>query len=381
MAAGAVIICALVVAVIYTRLPDISAETTVPLILEVRGRSRQYLLGAWQPEKATLEIGKRSIATADTQENYVQSFINIQGTGKLVWWGGDIYATTVTKMSGLKAWNSSVLTPLTSYPPNRTRMVWWWSGHDAAVTTARVEYETPKTSPPVRVARCLVISDNMGKTCTADLPQNPAPGSPFVTMLAAGGDLQNGFVLLQWHDQSTLHEYLFLVQLQGGKAVSHEVARDSHYDPKNFSTWILEPASDPPDWTCAGTTLYLSPRVSYGNSNRIWTLDLNAAQATLHLDQTLTSLADSLPSVYPLAALGAVGRFSLTASGPYLLLDNGNGDIWAIRNNKVVGHLHTNVETVSVDAGGQSVARRIRSLYRIHLPNAADLSTFFLAGY
>lgn len=381
-----IVVCVLAaVAVTYTHLPDISAETTVPLVLEIRGQSRQYLLGSWQPEKATLEIGKRSIATADTQENYVQYFANIQGTGKLVWWSGDTNAITVAKMSGLKVWNSSVVTPITSYPPVSftSTTVWWWSGHDATVTTARIEYETVNIPLPIRVARHLVISDSTGKTCTADFPHSPAPKSPFMTMLVAGGDLQNGFALFQWHDlqDSTQHEYLFLVRLQNGKAVTHEVARDSNYDPKNFSTWILGLAADPPDWTCAGTTLYLCPKVSYGKSNYIWTLDLNAAQPTVRLERTLTSLADSLPSTYPLAALGAVGRFSLTSSGPYLLLSDGNGDIWALQNDKVIGQLHTNAGTISVEAGTRSATCHVRNLNWVGVPDAANLGSFFLAGY
>jgi hypothetical protein len=381
-----IVVCILAaVAVTYTRLPDISAETTVPLVFEIHGQGRQYLLGAWQPEKATLEIGKRSIATADTQENYMQYFAHIPSTGKLVWWSGDTNATTVAKMSGLKAWNSSVVMPLTSYPPVSctSTIVWWWSGHDAAVTTARIEWETISLPLSFRVARHVVISDSTGKTCTADFPQNPAPKLSLITMLAAGGDLQNGFALFQWHDlqNSTQHEYLFLVRLQNGKSVTHEVAHDSNYDPKDFSTWILELAADPPDWTCAGTTLYLCPKVSYGKSNYIWTLDMNAAQPTVRLEQTLTSLADSLPSVYPLVALGAVGRFSLISSGPYLLLSNGGGDTWALQNDKVVGHLHRNAGTISAEAGTQSATYHVRNLNWMGVPDAMNLGSFFLTGY
>jgi hypothetical protein len=169
LAAGAVIICGLAVAVmICTHLPDISADTTVPVILEVRGQNRQYLLAAWQPEKATLEIGRRSIATAATQEGNGQNFTRLSGSRKLLWWSGDASATTVEKILGLKSWNKNILMPLTSYPVSPPACC-WWSGHDTSVTTVRIEYGTTKTSPllPVIPLR-LIISDISGKMCSVD---------------------------------------------------------------------------------------------------------------------------------------------------------------------------------------------------------------------
>jgi hypothetical protein len=52
-----------------------------------------------------------------------------------------------------------------------------------------------------------------------------------------------------------------------------------------------------------------------------------------------------------------------------------------MRDGKLVGRLHTTSTTVSADAGLRSVTRRIRNLYQVHLPNAADLSYLWLAGY
>jgi hypothetical protein len=366
LAAGAVIICALVVAVmICTRLPDISADTTVPVILEVRGQNRQYLLAAWEPEKATLEIGRRSIGTAATQEENGQNFTRLSGSGKLLWWSGDTSATTVEKILRLKSWNKNILMPLTSYPVSPTAG-WWWSGRDTSVTTLHIEYGTTKTSPllPVIPLR-LIISDMSGKMCSVDFSPGFA-SRVVISILAAHGDLQDGFVLLQWTDEKTGQEYLSLVRLQNGAARTDVVARDSHYDPKNGSTWLYELSRDPPKWAYVGTTLYLHPRVDNAKVDYLWTLDTNTSVPTLRRDEALADLGIS--GSYPMAC------------EPYLLLHDHNGDVVAIRDGRLVGRLHISGTTVSTVAGTRSVTRRIRNLYQVHLPNAADLSYLWLSG-
>jgi hypothetical protein len=347
-------------------LPDISAETTVPLILEVHGKNAQYLLAAWQPEKGTLEIGEQPVGTADAQPTTGAYFTRVPGTRRLLWWSGDIYVTAVEDLLGLKSWNGSIVTPLTSFPVSGSA-VWWWSGHDSAITTVqRGKYVTSEAPSASGYPPYLIVSDSSGKTCTIDLSHELVGGTFEAQVLAAHGDLQDGFVLLQGGDQKLEREYVLLVRFQNGEAQSRVVARDSHYDSKDINTWLRYFTSDPPVWAYVGTTLYLLPRVDNATVYPLWTLDISAAVPTLRRYDTLGDL-------------GALGSYPM-ACGPYLLLHDHNGDVVAIRDGKVVGRLHISGTTLSTDAGGQSMTRRIRNLYQVHLPNAADLNSFFFGS-
>jgi hypothetical protein len=64
-------------------LPDINAEATVPVILETKKATAQCVLAAWQPEKATVNIGMgRPVATLSTSFRWAR-FAQVQGTGSL----------------------------------------------------------------------------------------------------------------------------------------------------------------------------------------------------------------------------------------------------------------------------------------------------------
>jgi hypothetical protein len=374
LALGAVIICALVVRVmIYARLPDITEEGTVPVILVADGK---VLLAAWQPEAVTLDVGTRKpIGTLSASCSF-GPFAQVQRMESLVC---GIAATCLT------SWNHQVLS-LTTMPQERFAQAvpyaYWWSGTGANLTTANVWHGVTGASPLVKVPVRLTVTNSANQTISVDLPHDPVD----IGMLTARGDLQDGFILLQWQARGESVqpveqqiEHLLLVRLRNGRASTHDVTRDEHFNQEDYFTWIQKPQmTDRFDsYACTGQNLYIVPGGNHaGNDNHVWTLDLDTSSPVIHLDQMLTNLANSLPSDN-----AGWSSFYLADSGPYLLVAMPLGvgesqNTWAIRDDKVVGQLSTRDGVVRVSAGNLSTSRSIKRLTDVKLPSAGAFSPF-----
>jgi hypothetical protein len=383
LALGAVIICALVVRVmIYARLPNITKEGTIPIMLVANGK---VFLAAWQPEAVTLDVGTRKPIGTLSAHFYEACFAQIGHTGSLVWRGGaegsEVNNPTESS-TGLTSWTHYVLTPITTLTRDAVTPLSsavWWSGRGVDLTTASIPGETTATSPLVEAPRQLVVTDSANRTLSVDLPHTPAGAG----ILDARGDLQDGFILLQWQAQGESFEqaeHLLLVRLQNGNASTHDVARDSNFKPKDFSTWLGKVSGDRFDcYACVGEQLYVMPGKMPDFSQHVWTLDLDAANPVVRLDKTLTDFANSTPSAVPNTGFSLL---QLTASGPYLLFVTPTGvkvipNAWAVRDGKVVGHLSVKNGVLQASAGDLSASRSIKGLGEMLLPFQHAFSPFF----
>jgi hypothetical protein len=188
---------------------------------------------------------------------------------------------------------------------------------------------------------------------------------------------------MQWQahgESSNEAEHLLLVRFQNGKASTHDVARDKHFNSKDGSTWIAKHMGfDRSDcYACVGQNLYMMPGKMYNAGEHVWTLDLNAIDPVVRLDEVLTKLADSIPVAIPYTGLSLL---ELTASGPYLLFVtpvavNVSANAWAVRGGKVVGHLSTIGGVLRASAGDLSASRSIDGLSKMLLPNQQAISPF-----
>lgn len=379
LAMSALIACALTVTMVYTRFPDITKETIVPVILESNGKA---LLAAWRPEKATIALGARiPIAVLSTSFRWGR-FAQVPGTESLVWYGqaaNDAVNNSTEYSTGLVSWNRRVLTPLRTFiiGDSKSPAASWWSGKSVAMTTARFSYKATSTSPLIEIPRQLIVTDSSNQTCSADLPHDPVSAN----FLTARGDLQSGFILIQWQARGESYgetEHLLLVRLQSGRASIHDVVRDKHFSSKDDSTWLgTVPGNDRFDWyTCIGQTLYVLPGKLDGRSNHVWTVDLSAQNPVVRLDQTLTSIANSLPAVDP---VGGVSFLELTSSGSYLLFET-TTNAWAVRNGTVVGSIGVGSGTLYSRADNLSVTRPMDRLSGILLPDQQGMSSLAPRG-
>ena len=363
-------------------LPDITKETTVPVILLA---NKDVLLAAWQPEAATLDMGSRTpIATLSTSFR-AASFAQVMGTGMLVWQGGaqeNADNNAIEYSTGLTSYDHRVLTPITARIETALSPVpyaEWWSGIGATMITASIPGETSATSPPlVGTPSQLIVKDSTNHTLSVDLPHDLAAAG----ILVARGDLQDGFVLIQWQargesvDQQV--EHLLLVRLRQGKVSTHNVTRDDHFNQKDASTWIQKPLGVDRGNSCArvGRYLYIMPSGYQEGGEHVWILDLDASSPVIRLDQKLTDFANGLPADNP-----GWASFYLATSGPYLLFVMPQGvrvtpNAWAIRDGKIVGRLSIEDNTLRASAGSLSASQPIKGLAEMLLPNQQAMSPF-----
>jgi hypothetical protein len=363
-------------------LPDITKETMVPVILLA---NKDVLLTAWQPEAATFDMGSRTpIATLSTSFRGA-SFAQVMGTGVLVWQGGaqeNADNNAIEYSTGLTSYNHRVLTPITTRIETALSPVpyaEWWSGIGATMITASIPGETSATSPPlVGTPSQLIAKDSTNHVLSVDLPHDLAAAG----ILVARGDLQDGFVLIQWQargesvDQQA--EHLLLVRLRKGKVSTHNVTRDDHFNQKDASTWIQKPLGVDRGNSCArvGQNLYIMPSGYHEGGEHVWTLDLDASSPIVRLDQKLTDFANGLPADNP-----GWASFYLAASGPYLMFVMPRGvrvtpNAWAIRDGKVVGHLSMKDGALRASAGTLSASQSIKGLTEMLLPNQQAMSPF-----
>ncbi len=374
LATTTLIICALIAAIICTRFPDITRATTVPVILKSNGKA---LLAAWQPEKATIALGTGTPIAAMSASFQWARFAQAPGMESLIWYGqagSDVVNNSTEYSTGLTSWNHRILTPLTTMiiGDSRNSTASWWSGKSTAIVTARFSYKTMSASPFVEIPYQLIVADSSNQTRSISLPHDPVSAK----FLTARGDLQNGLILIQWqaHGESNgAVEHLLLVLFQSGKASVHDILRDKHFNSKDNSTWLgMVPGDDRFDWyACIGQTLYALPGKLSGASNHIWKIDLNTQSPVVRLDQTLTSLANSLPSVDP---MGGISFLRLTSSGPYLLFTTAT-NVWAIRNGTIVGSLSAGSRTLYSRSGSLSITTSVSNLHGILLPEQQAISS------
>jgi hypothetical protein len=351
------------------RLPDITKEGTVPVMLVANGK---VLLAAWQPEAAKLDVGtSKPLATLRAGCGF-GPFAQVQRTESLI---------CRVESSCVTSWNHQVLTP-TPLPYGRpypsVGPAQWWSGTGADVTTADVRTDWTVASPHVEVPVRLTVTDGSKQTASVDLPHDPVS----LRMLTARGDLEDGFILLQWQArgesaQSVEQEvrHLLLIRLQNWQAVARDVPHDEYSNQQYGSA----PMTDPYDaYACIGQYLYMMQDKKYTTGQRVWFIDLNDTTPRVHLDMTLTNTVNTILVTAPHTGTELP---RLTTSGPYLLLatpagPSGFSETWAIRDDKLVGRLSPRDGTVQVSAGNLSERRSIKGLTDVLLPSAGALSTF-----